>query len=331
MTDEKQVRREIVETGKTLVDRRLTAGRAGNLSARLDDRSILVTATGAALGSLSEDEILRVPLDPADGGATARVTTEFTLHRAIHLATANRAVIHCHPALVNAYFAVYSDIKELTFETKIYLGSVPVIPQETPSVTDLEPVRKAFQTSNLVVLKNHGVVAAGADLKEALLLTETLDYAVRTCAVARLFKKDILDGLDRAVESDLAVGRIYDMFSRDHIQAIVDLVNKDDFIGQKGRDMDMTLQLAIRLDGHDAAYRFTFEKGRITALDSGYEAAYVISAPADVWESVFLGKLEPFVATMQGKMKLAGEMGKLSRWYVPFSRLFELFKCVRIK
>ena len=71
MTDEKQVRREIVETGKTLVDRRLTAGRAGNLSARLDDRSILVTATGAALGSLSEDEILRVPLDPADGGATA--------------------------------------------------------------------------------------------------------------------------------------------------------------------------------------------------------------------------------------------------------------------
>jgi len=57
----------------------------------------------------------------------------------------------------------------------------------------------------------------------------------------------------------------------------------------------------------------------------------VISAPTDVWELVFLGKLDPFVATMQGKMKLKGELGKLSRWYVPFSRLFELFKQVKIK
>jgi putative sterol carrier protein len=57
----------------------------------------------------------------------------------------------------------------------------------------------------------------------------------------------------------------------------------------------------------------------------------VISAPWNVWEAVFLGKLDPFVATTQGRMQLKGQLGQLSRWYVPFSRLFELFKQVKIK
>jgi len=95
--------------------------------------------------------------------------------------------------------------------------------------------------------------------------------------------------------------------------------------------MDLTLQLAIKLDGQDSAYKFNFEKGKIIKLDFDAEAPFVISAPKNTWELIFLGKLEPFVATTQGKMKLKGDLGKLSRWYVPFSRLFELFKQVRIK
>ena len=56
-----------------------------------------------------------------------------------------------------------------------------------------------------------------------------------------------------------------------------------------------------------------------------------ISAPAEVWQQVFLGKLDSFVAVTQGKMKLQGQLGQLSKWYVPFTRLFELFKQVKFK
>jgi putative sterol carrier protein len=91
------------------------------------------------------------------------------------------------------------------------------------------------------------------------------------------------------------------------------------------------VQLAIKLDGSDKVYKFVFEKGKIIKLERDEDAPFVISAPAEVWELVFLGKLDSFVATMQGKMKLKGELGKLSRWYVPFSRLFELFRQVKIK
>ena len=77
--------------------------------------------------------------------------------------------------------------------------------------------------------------------------------------------------------------------------------------------MDLTVQLAIKLDGQDTlaskvVYKFNFEKGRITKLEFDDDAPFVISAPTDVWEAVFHGKLDSFVATMQGKMKLKGEL-----------------------
>ena len=158
-----------------------------------------------------------------------------------------------------------------------------------------------------------------------------MEEAVKVAATARLFKKDILDDLDKALKENFDQDNAYLMFSKEHIQAIVDLVNKDELIAKKGVELDLTVNLAIKLDGQDKVYKFVFEKGRITKLEFDEDAPFVISAPTDIWEAVFHGKLDSFVATMQGKMKLKGEMGKLSRWYVPFSRLFELFKQVKIK
>ena len=91
------------------------------------------------------------------------------------------------------------------------------------------------------------------------------------------------------------------------------------------------MNLAIKLDGSDSVYKFNFEKGRIVRLDLDADAPFVISAPAPVWEQVFLGNLDSFVAVTQGKMKLTGQLGQLSKWYVPFSRLFAIFKEVKIR
>ena len=121
------------------------------------------------------------------------------------------------------------------------------------------------------------------------------------------------------------------MFSSEHIQAIVDLVNKDDFIASKGEELDLTLKLAIALGGSDKVFKFNFEKVKIVKLDYDSDAPFIITASDDIWQQVFLGSLDPFVAVTQGKMDLKGQLGQLSRWYVPFSRLFEIFKQVKFK
>jgi putative sterol carrier protein len=209
---------------------------------------------------------------------------------------------------------------------------VPVVTQETPAITKPESVIVALKTNNLVVIKNHGVVAVAEEFQRGLDLIEALEEAVKIAAVARLFKKTALDDLDAALKADLSrQSEIYPMFSKEHIQAIVDLVNQDEFIAKKGAELDLSLQYAIKLDGSAAVYKFIFEKGRIARLEFDDNAPFVASAPAAVWEMVFLGRLDPFVAVTQGKMKLKGNLGQLAKWYVPFSRLFELFKQVKIK
>lgn len=325
---EKELKEEMINIGKRLYLMRLVVGKAGNLSARLDQDNILVTVTGAQLGDLKAEDIIKVGL-AEEIYKNKPVTSEFPLHRLIHKNFTDKAVIHCHPALLNGYFAVYSDIKALTFESKLYLGNIPVIEQDTPAVTKPELVIEALKLNNLAVLKNHGVVCMGNNFKDALDLIETLEEAVKVAAIARLFKKDILDELDKELKEELGPEKSYPMFSKEHIQAIVDLVNKDEFIAKKGAELDLTVKLAIKLDEDARAYKFNFEKGKIVRLDTDADAPFVISAPREIWEQVFLGKIDSFVAVTQGKMKLEGQLGQLSKWYVPFTRLFELFKQIK--
>ena len=304
----------------------------GNISARLNEKLILITATGTSLGNLSVGDIVKVDLASMKSLDPKNPSSELPLHALVYKNFPAKVVVHCHPPLINGYFTVNDTLKALTFETKFYLGAVPVVKQETPTVTKPELVIEALKQNNLVVLKNHGSVAIADKFNDALNLTEALEEAVRTASVARLFKKENPDELDSALKEDLTRNDIsYPIFSREHIQAIVDLVNKDELITAKGKELDLTVQLAVKLDDTGEAYKFNFEQGKIIRLDNDTNAPFVISAPRTVWEQVFLGKLDCFVAVTQGKMKLSGQLGQLSKWYVPFTRLFSLFKQVKFK
>jgi len=326
------MKNDIIKVGKRLYEAGLAVAKSGNISCRIDENNILITATGTFLGDLSQDDIVKVSLASGKPEGSRAPSSELPLHSLVYKNFPAKAVVHAHPPLINGYFAAYDKIKAMTFETKFYLGEVPVIPQETPTVADPKPVIDALKSNNLVVLKNHGVIAAGDKFEDALSLIEALEEAVRSAALARLFDKEILDGLDQALKETLKKDEpSYEMFSREHIQAIVDLVNKDDFIAQKGKELDLTVQLAVKLDGTDKAFKFNFEQGKIIRLDADADAPFVISAARDIWEQVFLGKVDSFVAVTQGKMKLSGQLGQLSKWYVPFNRLFQHFKEVKFK
>ncbi len=329
---EMELRLKIIKVGKRLYDAGLAVAKSGNISAKLDAQNILITATGTFLGQLSEGDIVKVNLAGNKYEGEIKPSSELPLHSLVYKNFPALVVVHCHPPLINGYFAVAKTLKAMSFETKFYLGDIPVIPQETPTVTDPEPVIAALKTNNLVVLKNHGTVAMAGKFQDALAITEVLEEAVKSAAIARLWDKDVLDDLDTALKNDLKRNQpAYRMFSLEHIQAIVDLVNQDEFIAQKGKELELTLKLAIKLDDSGDVFKFNFEKGKIIKLDTDSDAPFVISAGAVVWEQVFLGKLDSFVAVTQGKMKLSGQLGQLSKWYVPFNRLFTLFREVRIK
>lgn len=60
---ETDLRREIVEIGRRVYDRFFVAANDGNISARLDDETVLITPTGVSKGFMSPDDIIKVRLE----------------------------------------------------------------------------------------------------------------------------------------------------------------------------------------------------------------------------------------------------------------------------
>lgn len=199
-----KIKKQIIAIGKKLAGSGLVCAGSGNLSARVDDDNILITATGRELGNLKYGDILKISLgETVFNRGKIRPSSELPMHRLIYRNFSCQSVIHCHPPLTNAYFAVLPELKVLTFETRFYLQDVPVVKQASLNVTDPLAVIRALGKSRLVVLRNHGVFSIADNFQQALSPVLILEEAAKVAAVARLFKREALDKIDREIKKCL--------------------------------------------------------------------------------------------------------------------------------
>ena len=322
----------IIAIGRLLWEKGLVSGLNGNISRRLNEDTILLTAHGACLGLLNEKDILQLKLDGTllEEGS---VSTEKLLHTEIYKCFGDSAaVIHTHTTYTNAYFLENDTLAPRIFESKLLLGNVLAVDQSTPAVTDTEPVMSALRGNNIVALRNHGVVAKGKDLFDCFLLIQALEDAVTVDAVSRLYKQDDRKiGLKVAKSGKSQKVKKFKLFSQEQIDNIVKIVNRDKQMKELGKKTKMTMDLAVKLDETGQTYRFVFRDGQITDIGKDSDAEFVISAPKGVWRAVFNREIDPFVATTQKKMNLKGDFAKISKWYAPCSRIFELWQRVPVE
>ena len=215
----------------------------------------------------------------------------------------------------------------------MYLGEVPSIEQTTPAVTDAAPVMKALAENDIVVLRNHGVVAKGEDLFDCFLLVQALEEAAMIDAVSRLYgeKKPLKEKNAKSSVKSKTGSKKYKLFSQEQIDDIVKIVNADEQMQELGVKTQMTMDLAIQLDETGLTHSFSFENGRIAKVGHDTQSEFLISAPEKIWRAVFNCKIDPFVATTQKKMNLRGDFAKISKWYAPCSRIFELWQRVPVE
>ncbi|MBL7130205.1 MAG: class II aldolase/adducin family protein [Candidatus Omnitrophica bacterium] len=322
-------KKEIIEIGKFLWEKDLVTACSGNISLKTDKKNILITSHNCSLGILCEDDIIKMDLE-GNVKDKKTATTEKPIHLSIHKEFSEVAVIHVHPPFTNGYFSVSDTLDCLTFESRLLLGDVPCVPQDTPAVTNIDRVIEALKNSNIVVLKNHGVIAIGDTLRDAFFLIQMLEDAVKVNAVAQLYSNNEYKSTKKNESTENIP--TFEMFSEEHIKAIVDLVNKNEEFLQQAKSLALRTKLAVKMDETDKTFCFSFEDGRITNIaHSDKDAEFVISGPAIYWRKIFNRELDPFVATTQKKLKLKGDFGKIARWYAPFNKLFEIWKKVGVK
>lgn len=319
----------MIEIGKLLWDKDLVSACSGNISVKADEKTIFITIHEACLGMLTEDDIVSIDKEGRTNSKKS-ITTEKPIHLAVHKEFSQSAVLHVHPPWTNGYCAVHDSLNCITHESKLMLGDVPNVPQETPSITNIEKVIDALKKSNIVVLKNHGVIAIGRSLRDAFFLIQALEEAVKVAVIAQFYGKKEA-GIQKKTEAIEIIPR-YKMFSDEHIKVIVGLVNSSEEFLAQAKALALRTTLAVKMDETGKTFCFTFEDGKITNIvpsDAGAE--FVISGSSEHWRKIFNRELDPFVATTQKKLTLKGDFGKISRWYAPFNKLFELWRKVGVE
>ena len=328
------IKKNIVAVGRLLWEKELVSGLNGNISARVDDFQVLLTATKTCLGLLQVKDILLMTLE-GDVLEEGEVSSEKLIHTEVYKNfPETQAIIHTHTTYTNAYFLEKDVLLPRIFESKLFLGEVGCITQYTPAVTDAKPVVEALRKNNVMVLRNHGVVSTGKDLFDCFLLVQSLEEAVKIDAISRLYQAGVPQTTEkkkRVAKRTQKAPKKYQLFSDAQIKEIVRLVNEDSQMKELGEKTKMTMDLAVKLDETGRVYSFHFENGRIVDQRNDENTEFLISAPQKIWRAVFNREIDPFVATTQKKMNLKGDFAKISKWYAPCSRIFELWHQVPVE
>lgn len=190
-TDLTHPRDLLMRTMERIYRYRMTTTSGGNLSVLDDDGSGSVWITPARVdkGALRREDIVRVGPDGAIDGPR-RPSSEYPFHRAIYAARPDvKAIVHAHPVALVA-FSIAGKVPDtrLLPQTHQVCGTVGFAPYALPGSEELgRQIASAFADGyDAVVLENHGVVTAGASLREAFERFETLEFCAKTIVKASL-------------------------------------------------------------------------------------------------------------------------------------------------
>ena len=165
----------------------LIALSGGNVSCRMDSGEVLVTPSGMIYDDMVPEDILVVDLDGniIEGERKASVDTEALLYIYKNMPQVN-AVIHTHQPYATGLGLVMDELPcNLSTMANATEGPVAVAEYGDPGSLSMgvEAV-KAIGDRLAVVLKHHGVIAVGRDLRQALFSCVYLEEAAKTVSVA---------------------------------------------------------------------------------------------------------------------------------------------------
>lgn len=182
--NENDHREQIARLGKSLYDRGLAHGSAGNISVKLSD-GWLMTPTNSCMGRLDPARISRLD---ASGRLLSgdQPSKETFLHIAMYRERASSgAVVHLHSihsVAVSCMDGLDADdvFPPITAYAVMQVGRLALVPYYPPGDEALaEAVRKVAAKHHAVLLANHGPVVAGSTLDAAVNAIEELEQTAK--------------------------------------------------------------------------------------------------------------------------------------------------------
>jgi L-fuculose-phosphate aldolase len=176
MKDEKALRKQAVAAVRKLDAIGMNRGSTGNLSLRWGD-GMLITPTGMGADELRAPDLVWLGHDDTLVGDW-KPSSEWHFHRAIYLARPDlHAIVHTHSVHATALACLRRPLPSFHYMVAVAGGdSVPCVPYQLFGTEALSrEVAAAFADRKACLMANHGLVAGGATLAEAMKVVQEIE------------------------------------------------------------------------------------------------------------------------------------------------------------
>lgn len=172
-------REKIVEYGKKLLTAGLTKGTGGNLSIYNREKGLVaISPSGLGYFETGPEDVPVVALDGrvADGGR--KPSSELPFHLIFYNNRPDiNAVVHTHSLHATALACLGLDLPPLHYLIGFAGRNVRCASYATFGTDGLaENALAAMAGRKAVLLANHGLIAGGADIQEAFMIAETVEF-----------------------------------------------------------------------------------------------------------------------------------------------------------
>ncbi len=207
---ETSLRRRVVETCREMNAAGINQGTSGNLSARLDDTTFLVTPSGLDYEAMAPEDVVAMEFDGrTKGEGGLEPSSEWRMHRDILVARSDLdAVLHAHPVHATALACHGRGIPAFHYMVAAAGGTdIRCAPYHTFGSTALaEAALEAMEGRRACLLAHHGMLAGGGDPEAALAL------AVEVETLAAMYLEALRLGEPKALPED-EMTRVLEAFS----------------------------------------------------------------------------------------------------------------------
>jgi len=173
---------------RRVYQRGLTTASGGNVSSR-EGNLIFITPSGTDKGSILPRQVAVITIDGKNLTPALKPSMETGMHLSIYRVRPDvNAVVHAHPVFSSAFCATQREINcRLIGESRAVLGKPAIAGYALMGTQELAAnAALAAGESNVILLKNHGVVCLGKTLLQAFDRMEVLEAAARMTFITNL-------------------------------------------------------------------------------------------------------------------------------------------------
>jgi L-fuculose-phosphate aldolase len=174
---EQQSREQLLATSRHMVELGLNRGTAGNASMSHGD-GMLITPSALPVAEMTTDSMVRMDLEGKvlQGG---KPSSEWRFHRDIFVARPEiGAVLHMHSTFATTMACLGKDVPAVHYHIAIAGGdSIRCTPYTIFGEQNLSDLAlEALRDRKACLLGNHGMIALGKDLADALSVAQEVEY-----------------------------------------------------------------------------------------------------------------------------------------------------------